>query len=103
MKIKKLVVDSLQEAVEEVRALYGSEAVILSTKVIKQRLIPFLPFPKRSKLEITVGIPDKEDFATELKKGREFIPRDKKAKRKPKGGYGPCKKAKSGKGGAKKG
>lgn len=68
MKIKKLVVDSLQEAVEEVRALYGSEAVILSTRVVKQKLIPFLPFPKSSKLEITVGIPDKEDFATELKK-----------------------------------
>ncbi len=68
MKIKKLVVDSLQEAVEEVRALYGSEAVILSTRVIKQRLLPFLPFPRRSKLEITVGIPDREDFAVELKK-----------------------------------
>ncbi len=68
MKIKKLVVDSLQEAVEEVRSLYGSEAVILSTRVIKQRLLPFLPFPKRSKLEITVGIPDKEDFAEELRK-----------------------------------
>ncbi len=68
MKIKKLLVDSLQEAVEEVRALYGSEAVILSTRVIKQKLIPFLPFPQRSKLEITVGIPDKEDFAEELKK-----------------------------------
>ncbi|MCS7277362.1 MAG: flagellar biosynthesis protein FlhF [Aquificaceae bacterium] len=68
MKIKKLVVDSLQEAVEEVRALYGSDAVILSTRMVKQRVIPFFPFPKRSKLEITVGIPDKEDFATELKK-----------------------------------
>ncbi|MCS6998295.1 MAG: flagellar biosynthesis protein FlhF [Aquificaceae bacterium] len=68
MKIKKLLVNSLQEAVEEVRALYGSEAVILSTKVVKEGLFPFIPFPKRSKLEITVGIPDKEDFATELKK-----------------------------------
>ncbi len=68
MKIKKLVVDSLQEAVEEVRSLYGSEAVILSTRVIKQRLLPFLPFPQRSKLEITVGIPDKEDFGEELRK-----------------------------------
>lgn len=68
MKIKKLVVNSLQEAVEEVRSLYGSEAVILSTRVIKQRILPLLPFPTKSKLEITVGIPDKEDFATELKK-----------------------------------
>ncbi|MCS6875508.1 MAG: flagellar biosynthesis protein FlhF [Aquificaceae bacterium] len=68
MKIKKLLVDSLQEAVEEVRVLYGSEAVILSTRVVKQDLVPFLPFLKRSKLEITVGIPDKEDFAKELNK-----------------------------------
>lgn len=68
MKIKKLVVDSLQEAVEEVRALYGSEAVILSTRVIKQRILTILPFPARSKLEITIGIPDKEDFVEELKK-----------------------------------
>ncbi|MFN3976344.1 MAG: flagellar biosynthesis protein FlhF [Aquificaceae bacterium] len=80
MKIKKLVVDSLQEAVEEVRALYGSEAVILSTKVIKQRLIPFLPFPKRSKLEITVGIPNKEDFATELKKEESLYQEIKRLK-----------------------
>ncbi len=68
MKIKKLVVNSLQEAVEEVRALYGSQAVILSTRVVRQKLLPFLPFPSRSKLEITVGIPDTEDFAQELKK-----------------------------------
>ncbi|MFN7064577.1 MAG: flagellar biosynthesis protein FlhF [Aquificaceae bacterium] len=68
MKIKKLIVDSLQEAVGEVRALYGSEAIILSTKVVKHKLIPFLPFLKSSKLEITIGIPDKEDFATEFKK-----------------------------------
>lgn len=68
MKIKKLIVESLQEAVEEVRTLYGSEAMILSTRVIKQKLLPFLPFPKRSKLEITIGIPDREDFAQELKK-----------------------------------
>lgn len=68
MKIKKLIVDSLQEAIEEVRALYGSEAIILSTKVVKQKIIPFFPFPKKSKLEITVGVPDKEDFATELNK-----------------------------------
>ncbi len=68
MKIKKLLVDSLQEAVEEVKTLYGSEAVILSTRVVKQKILPFLPFPKRSKLEITIGIPDKEDFTTELKK-----------------------------------
>lgn len=68
MKIKKLLVDSLQEAVEEVKALYGSEAIILSTRMVKQKVFPFLPFLQKSKLEITVGIPDKEDFATELKK-----------------------------------
>lgn len=68
MKIKKLIVDSLQEAVEEVRTLYGSEAIILSTRVVKRNIIPFLPFPKSSKLEITVGIPDREDFTTEFKK-----------------------------------
>ncbi|RMH05806.1 MAG: flagellar biosynthesis protein FlhF [Aquificota bacterium] len=68
MKIKKLTANSLQEAVEEVKALYGSDAIILSTRVVKQRLFPFLPFPKRSVLEITVGIPDREDFSVELQK-----------------------------------
>ncbi len=68
MKIKKILVNSLQEAVDEVKTLYGSEAVILSTRFVKQKIFPFLPFPKRSKLEVTVGIPDKEDFTTELKK-----------------------------------
>lgn len=68
MKIKKLIVNSLQEAVEEVRALYGSEAIILSTRVIKRKIVPFFPFPKSSKLEITIGIPDKEDFTAELNK-----------------------------------
>lgn len=68
MKIRKLVVDSLQEAIEEVKALYGPQAVILSTRVIKQKVLPLLPFPKRSKLEITIGIPDREDFVEEFKK-----------------------------------
>ncbi len=72
MKIKKLVVDSLQEAVEEVRNLYGPEATILSTKIVKKRLIPFLPFPSRSQLEVTIGIPDTEDFSTHLK-GQESV------------------------------
>jgi flagellar biosynthesis GTPase FlhF len=48
MKIKKLVVDSLQEAVEEVRNLYGPDATILSTRIIKKRLDTlftlYLPF-----------------------------------------------------------
>lgn len=68
MKIKKLTAKSLQDAIEEIRALYGSDAVILSTRVIKKKLLPFLPFPAKSVLEITVGIPDKEDFSTELQK-----------------------------------
>ena len=68
MKIKKITTSSLQEAVEEIKALYGSDAVILSTRVVKIKRIPFLPLFKRSVLEVTVGIPDKEDFSSELKK-----------------------------------
>ncbi|WP_448588073.1 flagellar biosynthesis protein FlhF [Thermocrinis sp.] len=67
MKIKKLIVSSLQEAVEEVRNLYGPDATILSTKIVKKRLIPFLPYPSRSQLEVTIGIPDTEDFPSHLK------------------------------------
>ena len=72
MKIKKLLVDSIQEAVEEVRNLYGPEATILSTRIVKKRLIPFLPFPTRSQLEVTIGIPDTEDFSNHLK-GQESV------------------------------
>ncbi len=68
MKIKKLTVNSLQEAVEEIKALYGPDAVILSTRVIKTNIIPLIPLFKRSLLEVTIGIPDKEDFASHLKK-----------------------------------
>jgi len=72
MKIKKLLVNSLQEAVEEVRNLYGPEATILSTKIVKKRLIPFLPYPYRSQLEVTIGIPDREDFPSHLM-GHEHV------------------------------
>ena len=68
MKIKKIEANSLQEAVEEVKKIYGKDAMILSSKVVKKKLIPFLPFLRKSVLEITVGIPDEEDFAQELKK-----------------------------------
>ncbi len=68
MKIKKIEANSLQEAVEEVKKIYGKEAMILSSKVIKKSIIPFIPFLRKSILEITVGIPDEEDFAKELKK-----------------------------------
>ncbi|ADC89799.1 flagellar biosynthetic protein FlhF [Thermocrinis albus DSM 14484] len=68
MKIKKFMAESLQKAVEEVRAIYGPDAVILSTRIVKKRIIPFLPFPRRSFLEVTVGLPDTEDFAYQLKK-----------------------------------
>ncbi len=68
MKIKKIEASSLQEAVEEVKKIYGKDAMILSSKVIKKNIIPFLPFLRRSVLEITVGIPDEEDFAKELQK-----------------------------------
>ncbi len=68
MKIKKLIVSSLQEAVEEIKALYGNDAVILSTKVIKTNRIPLFPFFKKSMLEVTLGIPDREDFTKEFKK-----------------------------------
>jgi len=67
MKIKKLLFGSLQEAVEEVRNLYGPDATILSTRIVKKRLIPFLPYPYRSQLEVTIGIPDKEDFPSHLR------------------------------------
>jgi len=36
MKIKKLLFGSLQEAVEEVRNLYGPDATILSTRIVKK-------------------------------------------------------------------
>ncbi len=68
MKIKKLIVSSLHEAVEQMKALYGNDAVILSTKVIKTNPIPIFPFFKRSMLEVTLGIPDREDFNKELKR-----------------------------------
>ncbi|WP_448583272.1 flagellar biosynthesis protein FlhF, partial [Thermocrinis sp.] len=72
MKIKKLLVGSLQEAVEEVKNLYGPDATILSTKIVKKRLIPFLPYPYRSQLEVTIGIPDREDFPSHLMK-QEYV------------------------------
>ncbi|SHK52715.1 flagellar biosynthesis protein FlhF [Thermocrinis minervae] len=68
MRIKKIFSKSLQEAVEDIKALYGQDALILSTRVVKKRLIPFMPFPRRTYLEVTVGIPDKEDFSEELRK-----------------------------------
>jgi len=80
MKIKKLVVDSLQEAVEEVRNLYGPDAIILSTRIIRKRLIPFLPFISRSQLEVTIGIPDTEDFSNHLKSQESVYEEIKKLK-----------------------
>jgi len=40
MKIKKIEASSLQEAVEEVKKVYGKDAMILSSKVIKKNIIP---------------------------------------------------------------
>ncbi len=59
MKIKKIVVDSLQEALELMRVNYGENAIVMSTKVIKKRSFVFFT---KSKLEVTIGIPDKEDI-----------------------------------------
>ncbi|MGC8678126.1 MAG: hypothetical protein ACP5UF_07955 [Hydrogenobaculum sp.] len=37
MKIKKILVDSLQEAIELTKAMYGDKATIMSTKVVKNQ------------------------------------------------------------------
>jgi flagellar biosynthesis protein FlhF len=66
MKIKKFVGFSLKEATERMKSVMGSEAVILSSKVIED----MENFGKRKLFEITAGIED-EEFGNEILKDSE--------------------------------
>ncbi len=68
MRVDKIIVDSLQEAVEELRSAYGENAQIISSRVVKTRRWPFLPFFKKTQLEVTIGIPEPEDFKEQVDK-----------------------------------
>ncbi len=58
MKTEKIVVNSLQEAVEALKRTYGENAVIVSSRIVKRKRWGFLPFFKSTLLEVTVGIPE---------------------------------------------
>ncbi|EDP76222.1 flagellar biosynthesis protein FlhF [Hydrogenivirga sp. 128-5-R1-1] len=60
MKTEKIIVNSLQEAVEELKRTYGDNAVVLSSRIVKRKRWSLLPFFKTTLLEVTVGIPDEE-------------------------------------------
>jgi flagellar biosynthesis protein FlhF len=60
MKTEKIIVNSLQEAVEELKRTYGDNAIVLSSRIVKRKRWSFLPFFKTTLLEVTVGIPDEE-------------------------------------------
>ncbi len=66
MRVDKIIVDSLQEAVEELKSTYGDNAQIISSRVVKTPRWSFLPFLKKTQLEVTVGIPEPEDFKEEV-------------------------------------
>lgn len=66
MRTEKIIVSSLQEAVEELRKNYGDNAVVLSSRIVKRRRWSFLPFFKTTLLEVTVGIHDEGEFKKEL-------------------------------------
>ena len=67
MKTEKIIVSSLQEAVEELKRIYGDNAVVLSSRIVKRKRWSFLPFFKTTLLEVTVGIPEKEgEFSKEV-------------------------------------
>ncbi len=67
MRTEKIIVSSLQEAVEELKRSYGENAVVLSSRVIKRRKWWFFPFLTTTLLEVTIGIPENEkDFKEEL-------------------------------------
>ncbi len=68
MRTEKIIAGSLQEAVEELKRTYGDNAVVLSSRIIKRHRWGFLPFFKTTLLEITVGIPEEDDFKKEVKK-----------------------------------
>ncbi len=69
MKIKKILVDSLQEAIELTKTMYGDKATIMSTKIVKVR--KWLIF-STNKLEVTIGIADSEDFKIHFDKEKEL-------------------------------
>ncbi len=60
MRTEKIIVSSLQEAVETLKRMYGENAVVLSSRIVKRRRWSFLPFFKTTLLEVTVGIPEEE-------------------------------------------
>lgn len=60
MRTEKIIVSSLQEAVEELKRTYGDNAVVLSSRIVKRKRWSFLPFFKTTLLEVTVGIPEDE-------------------------------------------
>ncbi|MDQ7039163.1 MAG: flagellar biosynthesis protein FlhF [Aquificota bacterium] len=66
MRTEKIIAGSLQEAVEELKKTYGDNAVVLSSRIIRKQRWSFLPFFKTTMLEITVGIPEEEDFKKEV-------------------------------------
>ncbi len=67
MRTEKIIVASLQEAVEELKRTYGDNAIVLSSRVVRRRRWRFLPFFKTTLLEVTVGIPENEsDFQREF-------------------------------------
>ncbi|NPA41211.1 MAG: AAA family ATPase [Aquificae bacterium] len=67
MRTEKIIVSSLQEAVEELKRTYGDNAVVLSSRVVKKKRWSFLPFFKTTLLEVTVGIPESEgEFKKEI-------------------------------------
>ncbi len=67
MRTEKIIVSSLQEAVEELKRTYGESAIVLSSRVVKRPRWRFIPFFKTTFLEVTVGIPENEgDFQREF-------------------------------------
>lgn len=73
MKIEKIEVNSLQEAIEIVERRFGENAVILSSRVIRKNRFGFLPIFRKKILEVTVGIREEEDFRKEFERERELI------------------------------
>ncbi len=73
MKIKKFVGFSLKEATERMKTVMGSEAVILSSKVIEDKE----KFGKRKLFEITAGLEDEELENETLSKSSKNEEREK--------------------------
>jgi len=73
MRTEKIVVGSLQEAVEELKRSYGENAVVLSSRVIRRKKFKYLPFFTDTLLEITVGIPEEEGESEFQKEFEEKI------------------------------